>query len=152
MSVYWAKVVVFAILVELYPEYNIVYVDSDAVITEDLFRRVMVRDEIQSPTILYASDLGGPHSAGFYMLFWHQHGTIEKQKKLPPCDECLGIVMTKWSNTKLTFTTSESHPLILNEVEDSFEKCIQSMMTCVRASTTLDRVKSETIDDFSCMA
>ena len=70
MSVYWVKVLAFAILAELYPEYNIVYLDTDAVITEDLAQRTL-KDNIQISTIVHTSDLGGPRNAGFYMLYRH---------------------------------------------------------------------------------
>ena len=130
MSVYWVKVLVFATLAKLYPDYNIVYADTDAVITEDLIQRI-VKDNIQIPTIVNASDLGGPRGTGFYMLHHHLVQPIKKITKLPEWIEFIGRFMTKFSVQQLKFSTTETYPSKLDETQDSFEKCIQSMMTRV---------------------
>ena len=147
MFVYWVKLVVFAILSELYPEYNVIHVDSDAVITEDLVQKVAF-EQVSRPLIENISDLGGPHNAGFYMLYRHLFGTLSSVEKLPEKHECTAQVMSKYTSQQFKFTTSESHPLILDEQTSSFEQCIQSMMTCIWGSTTLDRVRIESIDAF----
>ena len=46
------------------------YLDTEAVMTEELAQRI-VTDAIPRTTSLNASDLGGPHNAGFYMLYRH---------------------------------------------------------------------------------
>ena len=146
MFVYWAKVVVFAILSDLYPQYNLICVDSDAVITEELFQKV-VFDKVSRPAIVNTSDLGGLHNAGYYMLYRHVLQPSNSVEKLPDKHECTAKVMNKYTGYKLKFTTCESHPLILNEQTSIFEQCIQSMMTCFWGSTTLDCVRIESIDE-----
>ena len=64
VSVFWTKALCLYLLHILLPQFLVIYLDSDAVLFDQLF--VNLRQDVNPPCIVSASEYAGMHNAGFY--------------------------------------------------------------------------------------
>ena len=67
VGVFWTKALCLYLLHVLLPSFCIIYLDSDAVMFDQLF--INLRNDVTPPCIVSASEYAGMHNAGFYCIY-----------------------------------------------------------------------------------
>ena len=144
VSVFWTKALCLYLLHVLLPNFCIIYLDSDAVMFDQLF--INLRNDVTPPCIVSASEYAGMHNAGFYCIYPQVLFQISAEVQVANMTDFWNDVFADEQHVRACRKTSEEVTNLFRAVtaEYSLKQHQQEMVSLVWRGTGVDELRIST--------